>query len=329
MQIKISDNTSSIVDAIKNSKSTRQKGKSLTQFIDNYCVVDIETTGLDPKQDDIIEISALRIRNSKIVDKFTTLIVPENFEGLPSFIISLTGITTESILLEGTPIESAIKDFISFIGNDIILGHNINFDINFLYDALAKYTNQQFDSDFIDTLKIARYALPEERHHRLKDLINIFSISDISEHDLHRSINDCKVTKIIYDKLREILGSDWECPSTYSNSKYKFDAKNIIADENKFKENHIFFDKYIVFTGKLNRLTRKSAAQLVADIGGHPQNGINSNTDFLVVGNFDYVKNLKDGMSSKQKKAIEKQLTGQDIKILTEDVFLEQLEQFI
>lgn len=324
MKFEIAPGIFSVVENAKPAKTVRNKGKNLAKFIDDYCVIDIETTGLDPKWDDIIEISALRVRDSKIVDEFTTLVIPDDFEELPSFISDLTGITTDDILQKGINTGAAVKKFISFVADDVILGHNVNFDINFLYDSLKKYTNQQFNSNFIDTLRIARHALPEERHHRIKDLVEIFSISG---YRLHNSLEDCKVTKLIYDELKQILGAKWEYKITYKDNhgKYKFDSKDIIADENKFIQTHIFFDKYFVFTGKLEHLNRKSAAQLVADIGGHPQNGVNKDTNFLVVGSFDYVKSIKDGMSSKQKKAIEKQLSGQDIQILTEDVFLEQL----
>lgn len=324
MKFEIAPGIFSVIESAKTAKIDRNKGKSLAKFINDYCVIDIETTGLDPKWDDIIEISALRVRNSKIVDEFTTLVIPEDFQELPSFISDLTGITTDEILKKGITTETAVKNFISFVADDIIIGHNVNFDINFLYDGLKKYTNQQFNSDFIDTLRIARHALPEEHHHRIKDLVEIFSISG---YRLHSSVEDCRVTKLIYDKLKEILGSNWEYRIAYKNNhgKYKFDSKDIVADENKFIQTHAFFDKYFVFTGKLEHLNRKSAAQLVADIGGHPQNGVNKDTNFLVVGSFDYIKSIKNGMSSKQKKAIEKQLSGQDIQILTEDVFLEQL----
>ena len=80
----------------KTENNTRTgKGKSLLQFPNNYVVFDLETTGLDSNYDEIIEIGALRVRNNKIVEQFTTLIKPEY--PIDEFITELTGITNEMV----------------------------------------------------------------------------------------------------------------------------------------------------------------------------------------------------------------------------------------
>ena len=109
----------------------RNKGESLIDFPSDYTIVDIETTGLSPQQCEIIEISALKIRNDKIKAKFSTLVKPEGLIG--RFITKLTGIT--NLMVENAPkIDKVLPKFLEFAGNDCIIGHNVNFDINFIYD---------------------------------------------------------------------------------------------------------------------------------------------------------------------------------------------------
>ena len=114
-------------------KTKREKGKLTREWLDNYVVIDIETTGLTPLYDEIIEFAAIKIENDSIVDSYSTLIKPS--QPISSFITSLTGITNE--LVENAPkIENVIDNIISFIADKTIVGHNVSFDINFLYDNI-------------------------------------------------------------------------------------------------------------------------------------------------------------------------------------------------
>jgi DNA polymerase-3 subunit epsilon len=82
-----------------------------------------------------------------------------------------------------------------------------------------------------------------------------------------------------------------------------------------------------VFTGKLEKFTRKEAMQIVADLGGINEDGITKKTNFLILGNNDYCSTIKDGKSNKQKKAEQYILNGQDIVIVPETVFHDMLEE--
>lgn len=243
----------------------------------------------------------------------------DGFTELPDFITQLTGITSENIESEGVPTEIALKTFLDFIADDIVVCHNVNFDINFLYDNILGFLNYNFDNDYIDTLRIARRSLPELKHHRLIDLIQYFSLNT---NNLHRAAVDCSATKDIFDKSKDILGDDW---IYIRHQKSRINANDFSATISEFDTEHIFYDKHFVFTGKLERLTRKEAFQIVANLGGYPQNGINKETNFLVVGDTDYSSNIVNGLTSKQKKATEKQLAGQDIQVLSETTFIEQI----
>jgi len=109
------------------------KGRSIIAFPSGYVALDIETTGLDPSVDEIIELAAIRVRDGVRADTFASLVKPRNT--ISGFITELTGITND--MVSGAPrVESILPQFCEFIGGDVVVGHNVNFDINFIYDAL-------------------------------------------------------------------------------------------------------------------------------------------------------------------------------------------------
>ncbi|PTJ09351.1 BRCT domain-containing protein, partial [Staphylococcus simulans] len=81
------------------------------------------------------------------------------------------------------------------------------------------------------------------------------------------------------------------------------------------------YDKVCVLTGKLEYMTRKEAMQTIADIGGINANGVTKKTNYLILGNFDYSTNVKGNKSAKLRKAEKYILEGQDLQILSENVF--------
>ena len=108
-------------------------------------------------------------------------------------------------------------------------------------------------------------------------------------------------------------------------TKNGFSAKDIQASTNNFDETTPVYEKVFVFTGTLERMTRKEAMQLVVDHGGLCGDGVNKKTNFLVLGNNDYCTTIKDGKSTKQKKAEQLKLTGCDIEIISENVFYDMI----
>ena len=132
-------------------------------LIDDYCVLDTETTGLSAYYDEIIEIGILRVRNNTIVDKYSQLIKPE-YE-IDSFITALTGITNEMVA-DMPSILDVKNKVLTFLGDDVIIGHNTSFDIRFLSEGFS----QPIDNKYMDTMQFARKVYPELPHHRLSDL---------------------------------------------------------------------------------------------------------------------------------------------------------------
>lgn len=176
------------------------KGHSLIKNLNDYTVLDIETTSLDSFHGEILEISAIKVRNKEEINYFSELI--RTNEELGYFTTNLTGITNEMMLKEGKELEEVLQNFKKFLGDDIIVGHNVNFDINFLYDNMEEHINTYLSNDYVDTLRIARKVLPNLRHHKLDDLITYFHLTQRNE---HRALNDCILTNQVYIKLSKMI----------------------------------------------------------------------------------------------------------------------------
>ena len=303
---------------IKVSDSNRSsKGKSLFTFIDDYVAIDLETTGLSPKYDEIIEFAGIRVRNGVVVDTMQTFVKPSC--EIDEFITNLTGITNDMVSDAPTPkdILPAIRDF---IGSDIVVGHNVCFDVNFLYDNFKLYFDERFKNDYIDTMRISRKLLPDLKHHRLKDIVTKL---EIPQNTYHRAMNDCKLTFECFEIMKTKFA---ESAELLLHSSKNFDAKTIVADTDVFDETHPMYGKRFVFTGVLEKFARTQAAQIVVNLGGICENAVTKETNYLVLGNNDYCKSIKDGKSSKHKKAESYKLKGCDIEIIPEQVFYDMIE---
>ena len=181
-----------------NNCLTSKKGKNLNGFVDDYVLVDIETTGLSPIADDIIEIGAIKVKNNEMVEQYNELInINRN---LSPFITNLTGITDE-MLKSGKMPKVVFEEFVDFVGDNVIIGHNVNFDLGFLCDKCKKYLNYNLNNDYIDTLYLARRLVPGSINYKLGTLAKLFNIS---YEGAHRGLKDVEITYEVYNRLRKI-----------------------------------------------------------------------------------------------------------------------------
>lgn len=310
---------------------TRREGKgpSIIDFPEDYTVIDIETTGLDPQYCEIIEISAIRYEGSREIDSFSNLVKPE--QPIDSFITSLTGITNE--MVENAPsISEVILNFYHFIGEDILVGYNVGFDINFLYDNLKRYHNIPLSNPWINIMRIAKKILPEQERYTQPDIAAYYQIK---VKRAHRAEADCETCHAIFEAMKmDILARG----QTYEEIKSMFkraprskeqlwSAKDIVTDAKEIDVTNPLYGKYCVFTGKLEKMERKTAAQLVVNHGGIYEDRVTKKTNFLILGNLDFCSSIKEGKSRKYRQAEEYILKGQDLKILSETVFYDMLSE--
>lgn len=168
----------------------------LVEYIPNYVVFDLETTGTSSNYDEVIEISAIKVHNHKVVTEFTSLINPGR--RIPYGASQVNGITDD--MVKDAPVfETVLGDFLEFVDDYVLVGHNIHaFDMKFIYRDCKRYFDKEPDNDYIDTLKLARICLPQLKHHKLTDLANHYNISTTGA---HRALNDCRMNQAVYEYL--------------------------------------------------------------------------------------------------------------------------------
>lgn len=161
----------------------------------NYVVIDIETTGLHPQTDDIIEIGAVRLRDDQITDTFHSFLAPT--KPLPDAIVELTGITDD--MLTGAPSwRDVVPKLLQFIGDDVIVAHNLAFDGPFLQAHCEREGYTLLREDGLCTLRLSRMLLPTRTTHRLEALVSEF---DIPLTNAHRALSDATATALLFAEL--------------------------------------------------------------------------------------------------------------------------------
>ena len=185
------------------------RGLSYVDFPSEYCLVDIETTGLTPGEDSIIEIGAIKYSNAALDEQFQTLVQPPAHDGnfVDSFISSLTGITNEMLAI-APDTRNALLAFSEFLGDSIIVGYNVSFDVNFLYDDYIKHLQRPLTNNFVDILRLSRRLCSDLPS---RDLDSMLAHFNLKIDNRHRAIGDCIAAQLVYDKLQ------FEVLKTYSS----------------------------------------------------------------------------------------------------------------
>lgn len=182
--------------------STVRKDSS-PEALKNYVVIDVETTGLDADHDEIIEVAAIRYSAGEVKEAFQTYVKPLN--EIPMKITQINGITNE--MVENAPHFSQIAaELEDFIGTSNLVGHNIEFDIKFLYAAgydMFRFKNRKY----YDTLKLARRVIkPDEvTNYKLGTLIHEYS-GCFESANAHSALSDCLDTMRLFNMMLNDLG---------------------------------------------------------------------------------------------------------------------------
>ncbi len=209
-----------------------------------YVVFDLETTGFSVNFDDIIEVSAVKIKNGQTIGEFSEFCNPHR--KLSSITVELTHIT-DSDVVNAREIPDVLQDFKIFCGDHILVAHNANFDMSHIENAYDKYGLGNCTNPVIDTLEYARNRFGEDlKRFNLKALSKFFKV-ELTQH--HRAIYDAKATAEIFLHLLrdmetlEIKFHDNINSLVGQNDAYKFQipkhatllAKNSVGLKNIFK----------------------------------------------------------------------------------------------
>ena len=178
----------------------KNKGKLLTKYVPDYVVFDLETTGVMISKDEIIEISAVKVRNGKVVEEFSELVNP--CRPIPYDATQVNNITDEMVR-HAPCCKEVLGHFLEFVGEDILVGHNIHtFDIPFICRDSEKYFGKTIANDYIDTLRVAKVCFPEWKHRKLSDLADYYGISTDGA---HRALADCRMNQKVFERMGEEL----------------------------------------------------------------------------------------------------------------------------
>jgi DNA polymerase-3 subunit epsilon len=192
---------------IAGQRSLDELGQPLRQV--TFCVIDLETTGGSPESCAITEIGAVKLRGGECLGTFQTLVSPGC--AIPRSITVLTGIT-EAMVVPAPPVEAVLPTLLEFIGDAVIVGHNVRFDVSFLNIALYRSKRPRLDNSIIDTCALARRLVREEVPDcRLGTLASRFRLPHTPT---HRALDDALATGDLLHTLLEraaaygVLGLD-------------------------------------------------------------------------------------------------------------------------
>ncbi|MGL6219913.1 MAG: 3'-5' exonuclease [Lacrimispora sphenoides] len=165
-------------------------------MVSSYIAVDLETTGLDPKQDKIIEIGAVKVIEGQVKENYETFVNP--YRKLEPKVGMLTGITNRQ-LEASRGVGEVIGGFLDFAGDLPILGHHVIFDYSFLKRA-AINEGYEFERQGIDTLKLARRFMPPDEKKNLKAACGYYGIVQTLS---HRALADAMAAQKLYQELAD------------------------------------------------------------------------------------------------------------------------------
>ncbi len=168
-------------------------------------VFDIETTGLSPETDQVVELSALKVSGGEVVDEFSMLVNPG--VPIPEIVTDITGLT-DAMVKDAPSIDVVLGEFVKFIGNAVLMGHNIRmFDLKFIQRDALRCFGKELANDWVDTLVIARRFLPELSSRSLESLSLWYGVSYAGA---HRALADCRINKKVYDCLTREMANPSE-----------------------------------------------------------------------------------------------------------------------
>ena len=184
---------------IRHMKRLTEMNKVSINSSNQYVVIDIETTGIN-NDDEIIELGAILIKDKNVINAYSTLIKCD--KKIPSEIVNLTGITQNDLLDCGISLKDALENFLDFCGSNLLVGYNINFDMNFLQKSCKSVGLPFIKNKTMDVMKLAKKNIFSNSGYSLS---TIATQLDIRHDKIHRATDDCLVTYKIFEKLKESL----------------------------------------------------------------------------------------------------------------------------
>jgi len=163
-----------------------------------YVVFDLETTGLNPVSDEIIEFGAVKLKGTEIIDSFSSLVKPKR--KITSETFEITGISNE-MLAEAPGLEEVLTSFLKFSEGCILVAHNATFDYRFVRSAVKELFGKEWESPYIDTLALSK-SLLKSRSYSLDNVVKHLKLGNFNH---HRAAEDARVTAEVFRKFMSMV----------------------------------------------------------------------------------------------------------------------------
>ncbi len=226
--------------------------------MESYVSIDLETTGLNPKTDKIIEVGMVKVVRGERRESLSMLVNPGR--RLEERIVELTGLSDRD--LEGEPyIEEILPEVLRFIGELPLLGHSVLFDYSFLKRA-AVNSRLEFEKQAVDTLKVARKYLADLEHRSLDYLCQYYKIP----HQAHRALPDAEATVCLYGCLAEQFYSEEEALFQPQTLIYKAKRDTPITKAQRERLCRLAEQHRLVLDVEIERMTKSEASRLIDQI---------------------------------------------------------------
>lgn len=252
----------------------------MSNIVNDYVCFDLETTGFG-KTAEIIDIGAVKVRNGIIIDKFSELVKPIN--RISGVVTALTGISSKDVE-NARRISDVLPDFLKFIENDILLGHNIaSFDIPIVRRNVAVEMKAAFEPEYIDTMYLSK-AVSGVPDHKLQTMLDHYGITNARA---HRAFEDCEATSKLFDAL--VADGIMPCVRhsySYTNieAAQPVPVKEDIAVTMGTEKLSSVAGLRIALTGNFECCSRAEVETALAQMGAKLTNSISSKTNYLIVG---------------------------------------------
>ena len=307
----------------------------------NFVALDFETA--TSSRASACEVGMAAVADGEIIDTISSLIRPEGncYDPSNTYIHGIGPSDTE----DAHGFEEVWPIFAKALHGNIVVAHYAPFDMGVIREECSRCGLPYPEFRFVCSCALAKFVMPGFYSYGLEPLCDYFGITTEGH---HRAGNDVVMTAKLMLALCEKanVGSIDELVEKYHYRFGSFDAnayqpfnrlrerssrdnlnqfaKEYEADEEGFDDENPFYDKEVVFTGTMN-MPRQDMMRMVLDIGGRTKDTLTRSTDFLVVGQQDYRIVGEEGMSGKQKKAMQMIEKGAPLQVLSEAEFMEMI----
>lgn len=222
--------------------------------MERYAVIDVETTGLSPKQERLTEIAIIIVDNGQIIDEFSSLLNPE--KKIPYRITQLTGINNQMVQ-EAPRFFEIAKQVVQMTEGCIFVAHNASFDYRFIQAEFSRY-GFDYQRKLLDTVKLSRKLLPGFKSYSLGKLTSQLGIKIT---DRHRALGDAMATAELFLQLLKVNPEPSQVKIKGLHSHLKQDQIDAIPHETGV---YYFFDdkEDLIYIGKSNNIHSRVISHL-------------------------------------------------------------------